>query len=89
MGTTFCASIWHIGATSSRPIHEVFSCRLDPSTNLFVNCSRRLISKSRRISDQNTVQKSNVSADDSDDWHEENEGSMNEFDAHSCKTKAE
>jgi hypothetical protein len=37
----------------------------------------------------NTVQKSNVSAGDSDDRHEENEGSVNEFDAHSRKTKAE
>ena len=37
----------------------------------------------------NTVQKSNVSAGDSDDRHEENEGSVKKFDAHSSKTKAE
>jgi hypothetical protein len=45
--------------------------------------------ENRSISDQNTVQKSNVSGGDSDDRHEENEGSLNEFDAHSSKTKAE
>jgi hypothetical protein len=45
--------------------------------------------ENRSISDQNTVQKSNVSGGDSDDRHEENEGSVNEFDAHSSKTKAE
>ena len=33
----------------------------------FVICSSRSISRMRRISDQNTVQKSNVSANDSDD----------------------
>ena len=38
---------------------------------------------------RNKVQKSDVSAGDSDDRHEENEGSLNEFDAHSSKTKAE
>jgi hypothetical protein len=55
---------WHIGATQCPTAHKAFGRRFDPST---VTCSSRLISRIRRIPDQNRVQKSNVFAGDSDD----------------------
>jgi hypothetical protein len=82
----FLRAVWHIGATSCATDHKAFA---RPSTNSFLFPLSRLILRIRSISDQNTVQKSNVSAGDSDDRHEENEGSVKEFDAHSSKTKAE
>jgi hypothetical protein len=63
----FLRTIWHIGATSCPTDHKAFGCRVDPSTNSFVTCPSQLISRIRRISDQNALQKSNVSSRESDD----------------------
>jgi hypothetical protein len=62
----FLRAIWHIGVTSYPTDHKASGRRVDPSTNSFVTCSSQLISRIRRISDQNMLQKSNVSAGDSD-----------------------
>jgi hypothetical protein len=63
----FLRTIWHIGATSCPTDHKAFGCRVDPPTNSFVTCSSQLISRIRRISDQNALQKSHVSSRESDD----------------------
>jgi hypothetical protein len=60
----FLRAIWHIRATSCPT--DLWAFRRG-SIGSFITRSSRLISRIRRISDQNTVQKSNVSGGHSDD----------------------
>ena len=59
----FLCALWHAVTTSYLTDYNAFAA----SAKSLVTRSTRLISRFRRMSDQNTLQKSNVSADDSDD----------------------